>query len=70
MYHQELSQVMSQRGLFGLGDWLSKQVMGSNNAAKALKAYEQDGFVLPSESLAPLPLDMIEIRQEKDQADG
>jgi hypothetical protein len=53
-----------------LGDWLSKQVMGSNNAAKALKAYEQDGFALPSESLAPLPLDMIEIRQEKDQADG
>ena len=26
MYHQELSQVMSQKGVFGLGDWLTEQV--------------------------------------------
>ena len=40
MYHDELSQVMAQKGVFGLGDWLVDQVNGQPNAAKAVKAYE------------------------------
>ena len=41
MYHQELSQVMAQKGLFGLGDWLAEQVNTQNQGAKAIKAYDQ-----------------------------
>lgn len=41
MYHQELSQVMAQKGLFGLGDWLAAQVKGQNQGAKAVKVYDQ-----------------------------
>lgn len=41
MYHQELSQVMAQKGLFGLGDWLAEQVNGQNQGTKAIKAYDQ-----------------------------
>jgi|TARA_B110001452_G_scaffold263399_1_gene264783 flagellar protein FlgJ len=41
MYHDELSQVMSQKGVFGLGDWLAEQVNGQASAAKAVKVYEQ-----------------------------
>lgn len=41
MYHDELSQVMAQKGVFGLGDWLADQVNGKPNAAKVAKAYEQ-----------------------------
>ena len=42
MYHDELSQVMAQKGVFGLGDWLVEQVAGKPNAAKVIKAYEQN----------------------------
>ena len=41
MYHQELSQVMAQKGLFGLGDWLAAHVNAQNQGAKAVKAYDQ-----------------------------
>jgi flagellar protein FlgJ len=41
MYHDELSQVMAQQGVFGLGDWLVEQVNGQPNITKAIKAYEQ-----------------------------
>ena len=41
MYHEELSQVMSQKGVFGLGDWLAHQVTGKANAEKAMQAYQQ-----------------------------
>lgn len=41
MYHDELSQVMAQKGVFGLGDWLSEQVSGHANTAKAVKTYEE-----------------------------
>lgn len=41
MYHQELSQVMAQKGVFGLGDWLSGQVEKQGNATKAMDAYKQ-----------------------------
>ena len=41
MYHQELSQVMAQKGLFGLGDWLAEQVNGQAQSGKAVKAYDQ-----------------------------
>ena len=42
MYHDELSQVMAQKGVFGLGDWLVEQVAGKPNAAKVIKAYEEN----------------------------
>lgn len=70
MYHQELSQTMSQTGLFGLGDWLSNQVVGPTNVAKAVKAYEQGGFVIPTREAAPMPLNTMAIRQLKGQSDG
>tara|TARA_B110000977_G_C10682647_1_gene340210 strand:+ start:92 stop:529 length:438 start_codon:yes stop_codon:yes gene_type:complete len=54
MYHDELSQVMSQKGVFGLGDWLAEQVNGHANTAKAVKTYEQ---TLPS----AMPLNNIDI---------
>jgi Rod binding domain-containing protein len=41
MYHEELSQVMAQKGVFGLGDWLSGQVQKQSNATKAMDAYKQ-----------------------------
>ena len=41
MYHQELSQVMAQKGVFGLGDWLSEQVQKQANTTKAMDAYQQ-----------------------------
>ena len=58
MYHEELSQVMAQKGTFGMGKWLSDQVQGTapNTAPsaspgalpnKAIKAYEQ----MPSNAL-------------------
>ena len=53
MYHDELSQVMAQKGVFGLGDWLVDQVNGQPNATKAVKAYEQD-------SLPSIPLNRID----------
>ena len=40
MYHQELSQVMAQKGVFGLGDWLSEQVQKQTNTTKAMDAYQ------------------------------
>jgi Rod binding domain-containing protein len=41
MYHDELSQVMAQKGVFGLGDWLVDQVSGKAAAEKGVRAYEQ-----------------------------
>lgn len=41
MYHEELSQVMSQKGVFGLGDWLTEQVKTQTNSTKAVDAYQQ-----------------------------
>ncbi|MDA8781616.1 rod-binding protein [Porticoccaceae bacterium] len=41
MYHQELSQVMAQRGVFGLGDWITDQVNSQSSATKAVDAYQQ-----------------------------
>lgn len=41
MYHQELSQVMAQRGVFGLGDWITDQVNSQTSATKAVDAYQQ-----------------------------
>ena len=41
MYHEELSQVMAQKGLFGLGDWLTDQVKTQGSNTKAVDAYNQ-----------------------------
>ena len=41
MYHEELSQVMAQKGLFGLGDWLTDQVKTQSSNTKAVDAYNQ-----------------------------
>jgi len=41
MYHQELSQVMAQKGVFGLGDWLTEQVKTQSSNVKAVDAYRQ-----------------------------
>ncbi len=41
MYHEELSQVMSQKGTFGLGDWLTEQVKTQTKSTKAMDAYQQ-----------------------------
>ena len=41
MYHEELSQVMAQKGVFGLGDWLTEQVKTQTNSTKAVDAYQQ-----------------------------
>ena len=40
MYHEELSQVMAQKGTFGMGKWLSDQVQGTS-PTQAIEAYEQ-----------------------------
>jgi Rod binding domain-containing protein len=40
MYHEELSQVMAQKGTFGMGKWLSDQVQGTS-PTKAIEAYEK-----------------------------
>jgi len=54
MYHEELSQVMAQKGTFGMGKWLSDQVQGTSPSAssgvlpsKAIEAYGQ----MPSNAL-------------------
>ena len=41
MYHEELSQVMAQKGVFGLGDWLTEQVKTQSSNVKAVDAYRQ-----------------------------
>tara|TARA_B110000046_G_scaffold185123_1_gene225660 strand:- start:5631 stop:6083 length:453 start_codon:yes stop_codon:yes gene_type:complete len=64
MYHEELSQVMSQKGVFGLGDWLTEQVKTQTSSTKAVEAYQQltGQPVSPSLSLnsmakhSPMPL--------------
>tara|TARA_B110000305_G_scaffold52396_1_gene57367 strand:- start:5447 stop:5890 length:444 start_codon:yes stop_codon:yes gene_type:complete len=53
MYHDELSQVMAQKGVFGMGNWLAEQVSGQTTAAKAVKAYEET-------SLPVIPLNKID----------
>ena len=58
MYHEELSQVMAQKGTFGMGKWLSDQVKASS-AAKAIDAYEQAPAAMPlhkSDPARPLSL--------------
>jgi Rod binding domain-containing protein len=58
MYHEELSQVMAQKGTFGMGKWLSDQVKASS-AAKAIDAYEQTPAAMPlhkSDPARPLSL--------------
>jgi Rod binding domain-containing protein len=54
MYHEELAQVMAQKGTFGMGKWLSDQVQGTSPSAspgalpsRAIAAYEQ----MPSNAL-------------------
>ncbi|MDC1514128.1 rod-binding protein [Porticoccaceae bacterium] len=58
MYHEELAQVMAQKGTFGMGKWLSEQVQGTSPSTspsalpgalpnKAIAAYEQ----MPSNAL-------------------
>ena len=64
MYHEELSQVMAQKGLFGLGDWLTDQVKTQSKNVKAVDAYRQlngqtEAQSLPLQSTIsaqPLPL--------------
>ncbi|MGB2155313.1 MAG: rod-binding protein, partial [Porticoccaceae bacterium] len=71
MYHEELSQVMSQKGVFGLGDWLAHQVTGKANAEKAMQAYNQTrdtARALPKEKPAvSMPLPGTVIREIKGQ---
>jgi Rod binding domain-containing protein len=71
MYHEELSQVMSQKGVFGLGDWLAHQVTGKANAEKAMQAYNQTrdtARALPKENSAvSMPLPGTVIREIKGQ---
>ena len=57
MYHQELSQVMSQKGVFGLGDWLTEQVKTQTNSTKAMDAYQQ---LTVREASPSLPLNPVE----------
>ena len=54
MYHEELAQVMAQKGTFGMGKWLTDQVTGTSPStssgslpSKAIEAYEQ----MPSTAL-------------------
>jgi len=54
MYHEELAQVMAQKGTFGMGKWLSDQVQGTSPSAspgalpsRAIAAYGQ----MPSNAL-------------------
>lgn len=54
MYHEELAQVMAQKGSFGLGDWLSDQVQKQSNTTKAMDAYKQ---LTGRESTVTMPLD-------------
>ena len=64
MYHEELSQVMAQKGLFDLGDWLTDQVKTQSKNVKAVDAYRQlngqtEAQSLPLQSTIsaqPLPL--------------
>ena len=64
MYHEELSQVMAQKGLFGLGDWLTDQVKTQSRNIKAVDAYKQLNDQTETQSLPlqstifaqPLPL--------------
>jgi Rod binding domain-containing protein len=64
MYHEELSQVMAQKGVFGLGDWLTEQVKTQSSNVKAVDAYRQlNGQTEPQSlplqstiSAQPLPL--------------
>ena len=64
MYHEELSQVMAQKGLFGLGDWLTDQVKTQSRNIKAVDAYKQLNGQTETQSLPlqttisaqPLPL--------------
>jgi Rod binding domain-containing protein len=64
MYHEELAQVMSQNGAFGMGKWLSDQVKGSS-PSKAIEAYEQmpdTGMGLQSPAAKPITIDRGDIK--------
>ena len=41
MYHQELSQVMSQRGSLGVAQWLTETIQKQSGKAKAIDSYNQ-----------------------------
>jgi flagellar protein FlgJ len=41
MYHQELAQEMSQRGVFGLAEWLTDAIQQQNGNIKAIDSYQK-----------------------------
>ncbi|MAJ80931.1 MAG: hypothetical protein CMK30_06360 [Porticoccaceae bacterium] len=41
MYHQELSQVMSQRGSLGVAQWLTDTIQRQSGKVKAIDTYNQ-----------------------------
>ncbi|MDE0841130.1 MAG: rod-binding protein [Porticoccaceae bacterium] len=41
MYHQELAQEMSQRGVFGLAEWLTDTIQQQTGNIKAIDSYQQ-----------------------------
>ena len=41
MYHQELAQEMSQRGVFGLAEWLTDTIQQQSGNIKAIDSYQK-----------------------------
>lgn len=58
MYHQELSQVMSQRGTFGLAEWLTDTLNQQSGGGKAISSYQQSASMpLNNGTQAPMSVD-------------
>ena len=58
MYHQELSQTMSQKGSLGLGDWLAEQVTKQASPKQAVEAYQTHSQLMAPQQALPLELPM------------
>jgi Rod binding domain-containing protein len=41
MFHEEISQAMSQNGAIGMGDWLANQVQTQSKLKKAADVYKE-----------------------------
>jgi flagellar protein FlgJ len=41
MFHEEISQAMSQNGAIGMGDWLANQVQSQTKLKKAADVYKE-----------------------------
>ena len=56
MYHQELSQTMSQKGSLGLGDWLAEQVTKQTSPKQVVEAYQTHSQLMAPQKALPLEL--------------